>query len=52
MNVNDWCEVPQSDNIKMFSINGVPWPLDEWLRLRGEMTTCQAAQLIKKWGNK
>lgn len=52
MNVNDWLEVPQSENIYMFSANGVPYPLDEWLRLRGDITTVQAAEIARRGGKK
>lgn len=52
MNVNDWFEVPMKENVYMFSANGVPWPLDEYLKLKGEMTTDQAAELVRRWGNK
>lgn len=53
MNVNDWHECTHWP-YPMFSANGVPWPLDEWLRVQGKMTTTQAAYLIKRWpeGNK
>jgi hypothetical protein len=49
MSTNDWHEVPPKYNISMFSVNGVPYPLDEWLKLKGEMTTDQCAELVKRW---
>ena len=49
MNVNDCFQIPMKENIYMFSANGVPYPLDEWLALRGEMTTSMTAELIKRW---
>lgn len=52
MNINDWFELPIRENIHMFSANGVPWPLDEWLKLQGKMTTYEAAEILKRWGNK
>jgi hypothetical protein len=40
----------KNDNIKMFSANGVPYPLDEYLRLTGKPTTSDIAEVLKRWG--
>lgn len=47
----DWHEVPISDHIHFFSANGVPWPLDEWLRLTGRPTTDDISEVIRRWHN-
>lgn len=52
MNVNDWFEVPQYEDIKMFSANGVPYPLDEYLSLCGDTTACQAVEIFKRLGSR
>ncbi len=50
MYVNDWYEIPRKENRKLFSANGVPWPLDEYLALRKEPTTSELAELVIRWG--
>lgn len=49
MNMKDWYEA-KNDKIQMFSVNGVPYPLDEYLALKGEPTTSQVAEIYKRWG--
>ncbi len=34
---------------KYFSSNGVPYPLDDYLKLQGKPTTFETAELIKRW---
>lgn len=49
MIINDWYEVPPPRNIRLFSANGVPFPLDDYLRLIGQMTTDEAVEVLR-WG--
>ena len=35
--------------IKLFSANGVPWPLDEYLELIGKPTIQDIVEIIKRW---
>ena len=48
--MNDWYEIKDTRNIKAFSANGVPYPLDDLLRLQGKPTVEQTAERIKRWG--
>lgn len=50
MQIQDWYEIPDPNPPKMFSVNGVPYPLDEYLKLKGEPTIERIAELIKRWG--
>lgn len=34
----------------MYSANGVPWPLDNYLRLIGQPTTDDMVKYLIKWG--
>lgn len=49
MQTNDCMPIPPNKNIKMFSANGVPYPLDDYLKLMGQPTTDQMAEVIKRW---
>jgi hypothetical protein len=49
MAIVDWYDTPPTINIKRYSANGVPYPLDEYLKLCGKMTTFEAVELIKRW---
>lgn len=50
MITTDWFEIPRKEDRKMFSANGVPYPLDEYLSLKKEMTTSELAEKIERWG--
>jgi len=53
MNMNEWYAFDEGKDdrtVFMFSVNGVPYPLDEYLRLKGEPTTGMVAEMIRKWG--
>jgi hypothetical protein len=39
--------LPIPKNIRAFSVNGVPWPLDDWLISQNKMTIDEAINLIK-----
>ncbi len=45
---NDWHEVV-NPNIKTFSANGVPYPLDDYLELTKQPTTDEIVNVIKRW---
>lgn len=42
--------IERDDDVKMFSANGVPYPLDEYLKLIGKPTIEDGAKIIRKWG--
>lgn len=50
MNTNDWNEV-KNDNYSMYSVNNVPYPLDEYLKLIGKPTTKEIAEVLLRWPN-
>lgn len=34
---------------KKYSANGVPWPLNDWLRLSGKPTIDDIVELLRRW---
>ena len=46
----DSFDVTHNYSIRMFSINNVPYPLDQYLSLQNKMTINQAAIMALKWG--
>lgn len=50
MSINNFDKSNKKIKIYEFSVNLVPYPLDDYLRLKGEMTTDQAVEIINRWG--
>lgn len=52
MPTNDWMPAPPSYEFQYFSANGVPYPLDDYLKLTGQPTTDEMAEVVKRWGKR
>lgn len=47
--ITDWYEISEKEKHKRFSVNGVPYPLDDYLSLKNEQTTNELAKKIMRW---
>lgn len=46
-NLRSFQEEPR---VLFYQVNGVPYPLDDYLRLKGQPTIKDVAELLKRWG--